>query len=134
MRNLEQLRAQNAIAAAPGIGTGKEGGRTVAKKVPAMILADGFIGAMAFAIEEAKDSKEKNGKEKSGGKETVFRAIINHLKTCGMMHGIQREDLQGFLDDLCTKDANVLRAITAEAMAYLNYLRRFAKPGKGEAK
>ncbi len=120
MKNLEQLRAQHALAAAPNIGMGKEGGRAVAKKVPAMIIDNGFIGALAFAI-EAKD-----------GKTTVFEAIIAHLQACGMMYGIAKTDPEGFLNELCAKDANVLRAVTAESLAYLNYLRRFAKPGKDD--
>lgn len=120
MKNLEQLRAKNAIAAAPTIEKAKEGGRAVAKKVPAMILANGFIGAMAFAI------------EKKCGYESVFQAIITHLQSANAMYGISQTGLKGFLDELCGKDAATLRAITDESMAYLNYLRRFAKPGKDD--
>ena len=118
MPNLEQIRAKNAYAARESIGTGKEGGRAVAKKVPAMILANGFIGALAFAIED------------NGGYLTVFNAIIRHLHDAYLDCGVSATDPAKFLDELCGCDADTLRAITAESMAYLNYLRRFAKPGK----
>ena len=124
MRNLEQIRAKNAYAyAARGkIRTGKEGGRAVAKKVPAMIIANGFIGALAFAIED------------DGGYLDVFKAIIEHLHDAHLDCGIAVMEPGKFLNELCTRDADTLRAITNEAMAYLNYLRRFAKPGKEETR
>lgn len=121
MKNLEQIRAINAAKAAPSIGTGNEGGRTVAKKVPAQIIQNGFLGALAFAIEN-----------KGSGYENTFKAILVHLKSAKLDHGLPCDDLQSFLNALCEKDASTLRAVTAEALAYLNYLRRFAKPEKAE--
>ena len=121
MRNLEQIRAKNAYAWRDKIGTGNEGGRAVAKKVPAQIIQNGFLGAIAFAIDNA-----------GSGYENVFRAILDHLKQTGQNYGLPCESLQGFLDALSGKDADVLRAVTLEALAYLNYLRRFVKPGKDE--
>lgn len=121
LRNLEQVRAKNAYAARETIGTGKEGGRAVAKKVPAMILANGFIGALAFAIED------------NGGYLTVFKAVIKHLHDARLDGGIAATEPGAFLGELCSRDADTLRTVTAESMAYLNYLRRFAKPGKEEA-
>ncbi len=120
MRNLEQIRAQNAFAAKDTIGKGAGGGRAVAKKVPAQIITNGFLGALAFAIED------------NGGYLTVFNAIIKHLHDAKLDCGIAATDPSAFLDALSKKDAATLRAITAEAMAYLNYLRRFAKPGKDD--
>lgn len=122
MRNLEQIRAKNAYAARGTIGTGKEGGRAVAKKVPAMIIANGFIGALAFAIED------------NGGYLTVFNAIIKYLHDAHLDCGITATAPAEFLEKLCEHDADTLRAVTNEAMAYLNYLRRFAKPGKEESR
>lgn len=116
MRNLEQIRAKNAYDWRDRIGTGKEGGRAVAKKVPAQIIQNGLLGALAFAIEN-----------KGSGYEHAFKAILEHLKIARLNHGIPCDDLQGFLDALCAEKADVLRSITAEALAYLNYLRRFAE-------
>lgn len=121
MRNFEQMRAKNAYAWRDKIGSGREGGRAVAKKVPAQIIQNGFLGALAFAIEN-----------KGSGYENAFKAILDHLVKSGMNHGLPCDDLQRFLDALCSKDADVLRAVTSESLAYLNYLRRFAKPGKDE--
>jgi CRISPR type III-B/RAMP module-associated protein Cmr5 len=120
-RNLEQIRAKNAYSWRDKIGTGNEGGRAVAKKVPAQIIQNGFLGALAFAIEN-----------KGSGYENVFFAIMDHLKNAELNQGVSCESPQQFLDELCVKDADVLRAITAESLAYLNYLRRFAKPDKNE--
>ena len=123
MRNYEQIRAKNALDAAPSIGLGNEGGRTVAKKVPALIVQDGFLGALAFAIE-----KSENGRDVNNGYGNTFKAIVKHLPDVGKDYGLCGEnDLQKFLDKLCAQSADVLRAITEESIAYLNYLRRFAK-------
>lgn len=117
MQNLEQLRAKNALSAQ--IGKGSEDGDAVSKKVPAMIRQNGFLGAMSFAKEKYDPKKpEKNGYW------DVFNAIITHLKDSNQLHGLP-SDFDGFLAGLCAKDAATLRAVTAEAMAYLNYLRRF---------
>lgn len=114
LRNLEQIRAKNALAASGRIV------RTVAKNVPSMVIANGFIGALAFAIEKKEDYL------------LAFQAVIDHLHKARLNCGIAATDPQAFLDELCGKSADVLRAITDESMAYLNYLRRFAKPDKGE--
>lgn len=121
LRNLEQLRAKHAYAWRDEIGKGKEGGRAVAKKVPAMIISNGFLGALAFAIED------------NSGPLTVFNAIIDYLHKAKVDCGIAATEPKTFMDALCAADADTLRAITSEAMAYLNYLRRFAKPGKDDA-
>ena len=118
MKNLEQLRAKDAVDAAPTIGSGAEGGDAVEKKVPAQIIANGFIGALAFAI------------EKGEGYADVFRAVVAHLQNANAMQGINHKDLKGFLDELCGKSSAELRAITEESMAYLGYLRRFVKSAK----
>ncbi len=121
LRNLEQLRAQHAYAWRDKIGTSKEGGRAVAKKVPAMIVSNGFLGALAFAMED------------NPGHLSVFKAIIDYLHAAKVDCGIAAAEPAAFMDALCAADADTLRAVTSEAMAYLNYLRRFAKPGKEEA-
>jgi CRISPR/Cas system CMR-associated protein Cmr5 small subunit len=110
MQNLDQIRAKNALDVKIGSGTG--GGLAIAKKIPTMIRENGFIAAMSFA------------KETGAGYADVFNAIIRHLHSVGQAHGLPN-NFDGFLTDLCVKDSAVLRAVTVEAMAYLNYLRRF---------
>ena len=124
MRNLEQVRAKNAYAKRM-IRKGKGGGdgKAVAKKVPEQIIQNGFLGALAFAIENA-----------GTGYEDVFNAILHHLDDAKVNHGLPCGSLKRFMDELCDKDADVLRAITAEALAFLNYLRRFAETVEGDKK
>lgn len=111
MKNLDQIRAKNALAAADNIGEGENGGKTIAKKVPTMIMENGIIAAAAFAKETGK------------GYDDVFKAIIVHLKDVGVMPA----DKDDIISWLVNEDSTQLRAVTAEAMAYLSYLRRFAK-------
>ena len=128
MQNFEQIRAKNALDEAPRIGLGNEGGKAVAKKVPALIVQDGFLGALAFAIE-----KSNNGTDEKNGYGNVFKAIIKHLPDVKKDFGLcEATDLQKFMDSLCQQSPEVLRAVTDESIAYLNYLRRFAKPGKDD--
>ena len=131
-QNLEQVRAKNALNAAPKIGLGKEGGRSVAKKVPAQIVQNGFLGALAFAIENAgTETPDAEGYVKNGYANT-FVAIKKHLVSVGKDLGVCSGDLRAFLDGLCGKSSDELRMVTEEALNYLNYLRRFAKPKKDE--
>lgn len=109
-QNLNQIRAKNAAAA--NIGTGTEGGGSIAKKVPVMIRENGFIAAMLFA------------KETGAGYRDVFIAIIEHLHSINRHHNLPI-NFEEFLLEICEKDSAVLRDITSEAMAYLTYLRRF---------
>lgn len=124
MKNLEQIRAKNAFEAANNKAkyefAGVNGGKAVAKKIPTQIRENGFLGAMAFAIETGK------------GYKAVFEAIIEHLADVKCNFGIAETAPENFFRELSQKDADVLRTVTAEAMAYLNYLRRFAKGEKEE--
>ena len=139
--SLEQIRAKNAFAAANDkknyVFAGREDGKSVAKKVPVQIIQNGFLGALAFACETKKDKqKPQNGDSakqpppKNPGHHAVFRAIIAHLSTIGADFGIGNVEPDAFLEVLAQRDASVLRAVTAEALAYLSYLRRFAHGDK----
>lgn len=126
MTNYEQQRAIDAYEAAEGKKSdrfiGKGGSKKVVSKVASMILSNGFIGAMAFAV-----SNERQGHE------AVFEAVLDHLKKAGRDYGLQTDDCRSFLKDLSEKaSVDVLRVVTDETLAYLNYLRRFAKPGEDE--
>lgn len=156
-QNYEQIRAKHAIEAKDAISVGKEGGRAVAKKFPALILANGFLGALAFA----EDSGE--------GLATVAFSVIDHLERSKMLpvtcnYGMKSilEDvkaalsnekeqklrkeavdkaiqmglpkLSSFIDWLADGSSSQLRMLTSEALSYLNYLRRFASPEKETGK
>ena len=115
MKNFEQIRARNALSAKNNIGKGAGDGENVAKKVPVLILDNGIIATVAFAL-------ENSGK----GYVDVFDAVISHLADAeiGLLENrLRLEDFFSFLSEI---SADELRRITAETMAYLNYLRRFA--------
>lgn len=125
MQNYEQIRARNALAAATDkenyVFAGRNDGKAVAKKVPAQIVQNGFLGALAFACETKQDGTPKNP-----GNHAVFRAIIAHLPDVHADFGIGNVQPIDFLNALARQEADALRAVTAESLAYLNYLRRFA--------
>ncbi len=121
--NFEQQRALHALKADGDSDsfTGKGGSKKVASKVASMILANGFIGAMAFAISNDRE-----------GHAAVFEAVLDHLKDSGRDYGLGTGNSRTFLKNLSEAPFDILRAITDESLAYLNYLRRFAKPGDDE--
>lgn len=139
MKNLEQIRAKIALEAAEKIGTGSEGGRAVAKKVPAQIVQNGLLPSLAFAIEKVKNDElvrgedgyyQKDGKFEKCGYANTFVSVMKDLKATSTDLGICGGDLEAWLKGLCEKVADELRLVTSETLAYLNYLRRFAKPEK----
>jgi CRISPR/Cas system CMR-associated protein Cmr5 small subunit len=122
MKNMEQLRSRHALKVSNLAFTGRNDGDII-KKVPTMIQQNGFLGALAFAIEDEKRA------EKSGYAQ-AFKAIISHLKSPEV--AICPDDiasLRAFAEWLCAdeRDAAELRVVTNEAMAYMNVLRRYAK-------
>ena len=134
--NLEQIRAKVALAAADKIGTGSEGGRAVAKKVPAQIVQNGILASLAFAIEKVKNdglvlSNDgyycKDGGYQKCGYANTFVSVMEDLRTTGNDLGICQGDLTDWFKGLCEKSSVELRRVTEETLAYLNYLRRFAK-------
>lgn len=113
MKNLDQIRAANAIDAI--VGRGVNDGETV-KKIPAYIMNNGLLATAAFAYETQK------------GYGDVFAAIIHHLKDPRIQKLPENleENPKAFIDFLAERDSAVLRDVTTESLAYLNYLRRFA--------
>lgn len=114
MKNFEQIRAKNALKWKDKIGQGADGGESVSKKVPAMILDNGIIAAAAFAL------------EKGGGYKNVFEAVIEHLSDSEIGLLDRADSLEVFVNHLANVPSDELRRITAETAAFLNYLRRFA--------
>jgi len=118
MQNLEQKRAAHALSKADTIKAGQGEGdpNAVCKKVPTLIINNGLLATAAFA---------QDGKD---GIKSVIAAIENHLQLIGIMP--QSKDLLSWLSSP-EADSALLRRVTAESLAYLNYLRRFVKKGKG---
>lgn len=117
MKNLDQIRAHNAVQCLQQKFKGKEGGEVI-KKQPAYILNDGLLATLAFGIHKGGDFLEAGN------------VIAKHLACPGIAlytpqqgHQISGRDL---LETLARQETDILlRRATAEALAFLNYLKRF---------
>lgn len=122
MKNLEQIRAANALAYADSAEKfgGQEGGEVV-KKLPAMIMSNGLLAAAAFAT------------NKGTGWSICFDHLARHLahgevailSTKGGSLGVLLRELSG-------GESSTLKMATNEALAWLSYAGRFVKRDKGE--
>lgn len=125
MKNLEQIRAFNALAYAnAGVNTrGAQGGEVV-KKLPALIMSNGLLAAGAFAY--AKGEGE--------GWYSCFDHLAAHLAHEEVaVVPADRKDLKTLLDYLTkTADSSTLKQATDEALAWLCYAKRFVKKGGAE--
>jgi len=123
MKNLEQLRAAHAHQ---HVGTLK---RKDVAKLPALILNNGLLAAAAFVTDE-----------KRGPMKLAMNAVADHLAERGLVNKLDLEDgtsekpdTEAMLQDLAERpDATPLQRATAEALAYLSYLKRFAATDKEE--
>jgi len=118
MQNLEQIRARNAHSFSKlGAVAGDKGGEVI-KKVAPLILNHGLLATAAYSF------TEKEGWQK------VFDAISQHLADSEIAivpsTVKDRDGLMKFLTDKATT-SETLKLATAEAMAWLNYARRFVK-------
>lgn len=124
-QNYAQLRAKHAWEAAQKGGfTGTSDDVCVVKDVPSMIIENGLLGAMAFAIEK------NEAKKRIVGYYNTFEAIRQYLVKVGSPSAKGTNDVNIWFKELASSSAEVLRITTSESMAYLSYLRRFAKPDK----
>ena len=119
MKNLEQIRAKTALAADTQVMRGKNDGDVV-KKIPALILNHGLLAVNAYALGE-----------KNEGYQHLFAALARHLADPGikLLPDAKPDNMARHLLDYLSKeaDSSALRQVTAEAMAWLNYARRFIK-------
>jgi CRISPR-associated protein Cmr5 len=120
MKNLEQIRAMNALEAIEGATSfkGIQNGDALSG-YPAMIIGNGLLAAIAFSIKQ------------KGGHEDICNAIACHLSNKEVnLFQSNAPNARSLLKYLCERDSAQLRLCTTEALAYLNYLRRFAKAEK----
>ncbi len=111
MQNLEQIRAANAHSKAGDLK------RAAVSKLPAMILANGLLATAAFC-EAGGDSRKEM--------KTAMDHTATHLAARGMIKNLsgKTEDL---IRDLSKGDSIHLQRATSEALAFISYLKRFAK-------
>lgn len=116
MRTLAQIRAARALQCYGRDFGGEQGGEVI-KKLPGRIRNDGLLASLAFCLEKAKDHLD------------VARMIAEHLahqEPGGPSPITQSQDVVGLVQELATGDAALLRRATAETLALLNYMKRFA--------
>ena len=117
-QTLAQQRAANALTAAriSGMGHGQDGGNALSG-FPMLIKTDGALAAFAFAVE-----RKPNNERKQRGAYLIVEAIATHLQSLKIVEAQTADDL---VDELARGDSALLRRATAEALAFLNYLKRF---------
>ncbi|GAB4246427.1 MAG: hypothetical protein Kow00109_22520 [Acidobacteriota bacterium] len=121
MKNLDQIRARNALVWAEKSFRGQEGG-DVLSGFPALIVNNGLLAALAFAASNRADDYK-----------TLGQAIAAHLGDQDVaLVPAQCRDLPGLLRELSRAEAHRLLTCTRETLAFLNYLRRFVKASSRE--
>lgn len=119
-KTLAQIRSSNALTASrtAGMGKGQQGGDALSG-FPMLIKTDGLLAAAAFAVET-----NNSGKPKQEGARHIITAVAKHLSS----EGIRICDAQtatDLVEELSNGDATKLRRATAEALAFLAYLKRY---------
>lgn len=112
MKNLEQIRAAHALKPAENLD------RSAINKLPALILTNGLLATAAFC--EAESSAEGRIYMKR-----AMDATAQHLAECGLL-ATDKATTRKLIDDLSLRDSHHLQRATAEALAFIAYLKRFA--------
>ncbi|MCL5099189.1 MAG: type III-B CRISPR module-associated protein Cmr5 [Candidatus Omnitrophica bacterium] len=114
MQNLEQIRAADALEPA------KDLDRSAVNKLPAMIIANGLLATAAFCEAEGGGDNRSHMKR-------ALDATTDHLSRRGLIAAgkTQTKDL---IADIASRDSQYLQRASAEALAFIAYLKRFSKP------
>lgn len=97
----------------------------VAKSLPALIMNSGLMQTLAFC-------HEKGSKDHYQHYDDVAKALRQWL--CGRFPRLlHHEDFTGFMQDLMGAEPQDFQAITAEAFAWLRWLRQMAAARVGGA-
>jgi hypothetical protein len=121
LKSLAQIRAENALHSSKikGMGLGQEGGNALSP-FPMLIRTDGLLSAGAFAIELTS-----KGEPKQKGARLIMEAIARHLSSPGV-EICEAKTAGDLIEELAAaNDSSKLRRATTEAIAFLNYLKRF---------
>jgi len=121
MKNLDQIRAQNALCHKDLIAASQGGGDAISG-FPMLIKTDGLLASLAFACER----KSTQGNTlKHPGEYTIATAIAYHLRHEQIAISTAA-DADALINSLASANTDVsLRRATAEALSFLNYLKRF---------
>jgi CRISPR type III-B/RAMP module-associated protein Cmr5 len=123
MKTLAQRRASVALLWKDrGFGGKKEG--NVVSGFPMLIRTDGLLPALAYAVEKKENKKTGQSENKNLGEFQIASALVAHLTAEGILK--KTKTPEEMVDELANAaDASQLRRATAEALAFLNYLKRF---------
>lgn len=145
MKTLAQIRAANALAHRDRIAAGQAEG-DVLSGFPMLIKQDGLLAALALAV-EVKECRQPDRvdprflvRRRVGDREQVFErkhrgefsiaeAIAHHLRynrPDGRIAVSEAQDPDALVAELSGVDSSKLRRATAEAVGFLNFLKRFA--------
>jgi CRISPR type III-B/RAMP module-associated protein Cmr5 len=116
MQNLEQIRAAGALDPAKALD------KSAVNKLPAMIMSNGLLATIAFCHSESSGSNRPH-------MVNALMATARHLAGQNLASP-NAGDLMAFAKDLSARDSHHLQRATAEALAFIGYLRRFAKKDK----
>lgn len=125
MRNLDQIRASNALKVCRNSFAGEEDGN-ILDNFPALVINNGLMAALGFCWMKA-------GKGKTQGFDLLGNAIAQHL-SCDEIGLVEEKNCQldGLIHYLSSQNSTRLQLCTAESLAYLNYLRRFVKANRNK--
>lgn len=116
MNNLEQIRAAAALNAAKSLD------KSAVNKLPAMIMSNGLLATISFC------HAESSGENRSH-MATALMATAHHLAGQNLASA-GNSDLKDLANDLSRRDSNHLQRATTESLAFIGYLRRFARKDK----
>jgi CRISPR/Cas system CMR-associated protein Cmr5 small subunit len=127
LQNLEQVRAKHALAFAKSEAPkhGANGGEAM-KKIPSMIMANGLLAAIAFAMEQRRTGPSRPGFS------AAFDDIAKHLSSPEIAITENVTTANGLIDYLAKADSETLKLATAEALEWLGYARRFVTNQEGD--
>jgi len=111
MQNLDQIRAAAALKLLPE-GKPHTFDRSDVVGIPALILTNGLLAAAAFSCEEGNKARQ--------GMKQAFNGIAGHLQERGIIA------TSSLIEDLSKRDSLTLQRATAESLAFVAYLKRFA--------
>ncbi|SHK76292.1 type III-B CRISPR module-associated protein Cmr5 [Rhodothermus profundi] len=125
-QTLEQKRAQQAWRDIQSVVNRSDDFKkkygSLARRVPMLVLTNGLGQTLAFLLSKAKFKESKRGvdAEASG-------AVFEHLSAWTMRQIAPDAGSQNLLDWVLQSDSATYRRATAEALAYLSWLKRFAE-------
>lgn len=124
MENLEQRRAAHALNHATACRKQEKDGDCL-PGYPGLIINNGLLATLAFAIEKSTERGLINHRAQWWA---VSTAIAAHLHEQSIVRQPQGQpDAVSLRNQLAAGDGFLLRRATDEALAFLKYLKRFAK-------